>query len=207
MRRRGLSREALTVVCRASSLSTNKSPDGGGRARRSVITAFLGVRASAAHRASRPPGFPRQFPLYIFSKGNWRGTPGNPPSSAVVAYSACLPDCRKPRPVWPILWPAPAGAGEPSPAHGLPPVSVDLRLTAAASAQARTVAEAGTLNSAFRGASFLDGWHPDKSRRRLPDSEPAMLKSGLIERIAERNPHLYQRDVEDRQHDPGHHHS
>ena len=48
-------------------------------------------------------------------------------------------------------------------------MSVDLRLTATASAQARTVAEAGTLNSAFRGASFLDGWHPDKSRRRLPD--------------------------------------
>jgi len=77
-------------------------------------------------------------------------------------------------------------------------VSVDLRLTATASAQARTVAEAGTLNSAFRGASFLDGWHPDKSRRRLPDSEPAMLKSGLIERIAERNPHLYQQDVDGR---------
>jgi uncharacterized protein YkwD len=31
-------------------------------------------------------------------------------------------------------------------AHGLPPVSVDPRLTAAASAQARTVAEAGTLS-------------------------------------------------------------
>src|SRR4051812_17749452 len=31
-------------------------------------------------------------------------------------------------------------------AHGLPPVSVDSRLTAAASAQARTVAEAGTLS-------------------------------------------------------------
>jgi uncharacterized protein YkwD len=30
--------------------------------------------------------------------------------------------------------------------HGLPPVSVDPRLTAAASAQARTVAEAGTLS-------------------------------------------------------------
>src|SRR3954462_9950223 len=31
--------------------------------------------------------------------------------------------------------------------HGLPPVSVDPRLTAAASAQARTVAEAGTLSN------------------------------------------------------------
>ena len=31
-------------------------------------------------------------------------------------------------------------------AHGLPPVNVDPRLTAAASAQARTVAEAGTLS-------------------------------------------------------------
>ena len=99
----------------------------------------------------------RQSPAYIYSL---KGIGGDPPSSAVVAYSACLPDCRKPRPVWPILWPAPAGAGEPSPAHGLPPVSVDLRLTAAASAQARTVAEAGTLNSAFRGASFFGRMAP-----------------------------------------------
>src|SRR4051812_36934462 len=42
-------------------------------------------------------------------------------------------------------------------AHGLPPVSVDPRLTAAASAQARTVAEAGTLSHG-RFASRMDAF-------------------------------------------------
>jgi uncharacterized protein YkwD len=42
-------------------------------------------------------------------------------------------------------------------AHGLPPVSVDPRLTSAATAQARTVAEAGTLSHG-RFASRMDAF-------------------------------------------------
>jgi integration host factor subunit beta len=48
---------------------------------------------------------------------------------------------------------------------------------------------------------FLDGlppvWHPvAKTRHKPGEGERAMTKSELIQRLAELNPHLYQRDVE-----------